>query len=391
MLAENAYMQKRASRKAARGGKALLTGLARCGRCGRIMHVFYGMRSGHAHRYQCRGDDAHVGAGLCIGIGGVRIDHAIAAHIMEAVSPLAVDAAIHAAEQVIQADNEVRQAVQRELEEARYEASLAARRYEVVDPAKRLVARELESRWNAALERVAQLEQRLARMDADAVSRPEIDREGLIALAHDLPAVWNAPGATMRTKQRLTRILIQEAVIDLDDAAHEAVVTVHWTGGRHTEIRVARTRTGRYPDDRHPSPVEVIRKLGGQWPDRDLAVTMNRMRCKTGDGESWTTVRVRALRERLGIDGFDPTIPRPKTISVDETARRLRICVGSVLRLIRSGILPANQLMPSAPWQVPVEALSSETVKIGVKDVIARRPLKLLTYHENKTLKLPGF
>jgi DNA invertase Pin-like site-specific DNA recombinase len=391
MLAENAYMQKRASRKAARGGKALLTGLARCGRCGRIMHVFYGMRSGHAHRYQCRGDDAHVGAGLCIGIGGVRIDHVIVAHIMEAVSPLAVDAAIHAAEQVIQADNDVRQAVQRELEEARYEASLAARRYEVVDPAKRLVARELESRWNAALERVAQLEQRLARMDADAVSRPEIDREGLIALAHDLPAVWNAPGATMRTKQRLTRILIQEVVIDLDDAAHEAVVTVHWTGGRHTEIRVARTRTGRYPDDRHPSPVEVIRKLGGQWPDRDLAVTMNRMRCKTGDGESWTTVRVRALRERLGIDGFDPTIPRPKTISVDETARRLRICVGSVLRLIRSGILPANQLMPSAPWQVPVEALSSETVKIGVKDVIARRPLKLLTYHENKTLKLPGF
>jgi hypothetical protein len=172
MLAENAYMQKRASRKAARGGKALLTGLARCGRCGRIMHVFYGLRSGHAHRYQCRGDDAHVGAGLCIGIGGVRIDHAIAAHIMEAVSPLAVDAAIHAAEQVIQADNDVRQAVQRELEEARYEASLAARRYEVVDPAKRLVARELESRWNAALERVAQLEQRLARMDADAVSRP---------------------------------------------------------------------------------------------------------------------------------------------------------------------------------------------------------------------------
>jgi hypothetical protein len=88
------------------------------------------------------------------------------------------------------------------------------------------------------------------------------------------------PGATMRTKQRLTRILIQEVVVDLDDAAHEAVVTVHWTDGRHTEIRVARTRTGRYPDDRHPSPVEVIRKLGGRWPDKDLAVTMNRMRCK---------------------------------------------------------------------------------------------------------------
>jgi DNA invertase Pin-like site-specific DNA recombinase len=391
MLSENAHMQKRASRKAARGGRALLTGLVRCGRCGRMMHVFYGMRSGHAHRYQCRGDDAHVGSGLCIGIGGVRVDHAITAHIMEAISPLAVEAAIHAAQQVVQADDDVRQAVRRELEEARYEASLAARRYELVDPAKRLVARELESRWNITLERVAQLEQRLTRMDANAASRPEIDRESLLALAHDLPAAWNAPGATMRTKQRLTRILIQEVVVDLDDASHEAVVTVHWTGGRHTEIRVARTRTGRYPDDRHPSPVEVIRKLGGQWPDRDLAVTMNRMRCKTGDGESWTTVRVRALRERLGITAFDPTIPRPETISVDETACRLKICVGSVLRLIRAGILPATQLMPSAPWQVPVDALESDAVKIGVQDVIARRPTKLLAYHENKTLKLPGF
>jgi hypothetical protein len=273
MLSENAYMQQRASRKAARGGRALLTGLVRCGRCGRIMHVFYGMRSGHAHRYQCRGDDAHVGAGQCIGIGGVRVDHAIATHIMEAISSLAVEAAMHAAQQVIQADDDVRQATGRELEEARYEASLAARRYEAVDPTKRLVARELESRWNIALEHVAQLEQRLARMDDDAASRPEIDREGLLSLAHDLPAAWNAPGATMRTKQRLTRILIQEVVVDLDDAAHEAVVTVHWTGGRHTEIRVARTRTGRYPDDRHPSPVEVIRKLGVSgrtkiWPLR---------------------------------------------------------------------------------------------------------------------------
>lgn len=104
-----------------------------------------------------------------------------------------------------------------------------------------------------------------------------------MALAHDLSAAWNAPGTTTR-----------EAVPcadpypgsrrDLDDAAHEAIVTVHWTGGRHAEIRVARTRCGRYPDDRHPSPVEVIRKLGGRWPDRQLAITMNRMRCKKGDG-----------------------------------------------------------------------------------------------------------
>jgi hypothetical protein len=137
--------------------------------------------------------------------------------------------------------------------------------------------------------------------------------------------------------------------------------------------------------------VEVIRKLGGQWPDRQLAVTMNRMRCKAADGSSWTAVRVRELRERLGIAPFDPAAPGVAAISVDETARRLQICVGSVLRLIRQGVLPATQLMPSAPWQVPLAALESEAVKIGVRGVIERRPRNFTVLQDGKTLKLPGF
>ena len=391
MIAENAHMQKRMSRKSGRGGRALLTALARCGRCGRMMRVFYGMRSGHAHRYQCRGDDKHVGAGLCIGIGGVRVDRAVAALLLEAVSGHAVEAAIKAVELASQEDDSVKLALQRELEQARYEACLAARRYDVVDPAKRLVARELETRWNNALEHVHHIEERLAAIEVAAASRPAIDRDALMALAHDLPMAWNASGTDARTKQRLTRILVHEVVIDLDEASNAAVVTIHWHGGRHTETRVARTSTGRYPADRHPGAVEVMRKLGGQWPDRELAVTMNRMRCKSADGETWTTVRVRELRERLGIPAFDPDESKRKTISVDETAHRLKICVGSVHRLIRNGVLPATQLMPSAPWQVPVAALDSEAVRIGVRDIIDRRPRNIVDLQDEMTLKLPGF
>jgi DNA invertase Pin-like site-specific DNA recombinase len=389
LIQENAHMQKRTSRKAARGGRALLTGLVRCGHCGRMMRVFYGMRSGHAHRYQCRGDDGRVGAGLCIGIGGVRVDRAISKTILEAVSDRAVDAAIHAADQVAKAAAEVRQAVERELEETRYEASLASRRYELVDPAKRHVARELEARWNTALERVVELERRIADMEAEAAARPKIDREALMQLAQDLPAVWNAPTTDARIKQRLVHVLIHEVVIDLDDAAHEAVVVIHWIGGRHTELRVARARSGRYPEDRHPSAVEVMRKLGGQWPDRQLAVTMNRMRCKSEDGETWTTVRVREFRERLGITPFDPD-NADDTISVDATATRLGICVGSVHKLIRDGVLPAEQAMHSAPWKVPVAALDTEPVLIGVREIIARRPSNFQALQDVKTLPLPG-
>src|SRR5262249_19347151 len=183
----------------------------------------------------------------------------------------------------------------------RYEASLAARRHELVDPAKRLVARELETRWNATLERVADLEDRIAQHDAAVARSPKVDRAALMALARDLPATWNAPGTDPRTKQRITHILIREVVLDRDDATNEAIVAIHWNGGRHTELRVSRVRTGRYPADRQPSPVEVIRRLGGQWPDREGAVTMKPVRGQPADGEAGTPGRVREPRAPVRI------------------------------------------------------------------------------------------
>lgn len=393
LLLENAHMKKTCDRKSARGGRALLTGLmrcGRCGRCGRMMRVFYGMGKGNAHRYQCRGDDAHVGAGLCIGIGGVRIDRAVALQILDAVSGRAVDAPIVASEQVERSQKEVIAAVERELEAAHYDASLAARRYELVDPAKRHVARELEARWNAALEHVADLERRLDDLKAQSATRPKIDRERLLQLAHDLPAAWNAPSADTRTKQRLIHILIREIVCDLDGASNEAVLLIHWTGGRHTEVRVRRVKTGRYPADRAPTAVDALRKLAGHWPDRELAVSLNRMRCKTGDGETWTTVRVKELRERLGLADYDPEQPDGATISLMKAAERLGICVGSAMSLVRRGILPATQIVPSSPWLVPVEALSSEPVRLGVQQVIARRPKIYEDYQYDKVVRLPG-
>lgn len=391
LISENAHMQSRTDRKSARGGRALLTGLVRCGRCGRTMRVLYGSQSGHAHRYQCRGDDSHVGGWLCIGIGGVRIDRAIAGQLVEAVSDHAIEAAVQAAQHSAQADEGVRHAIGRELEEARYEASLAARRYEAVDPTKRLVARELEGRWNTALERIADLEVRIARHEKATSLKPAVDMAALMALAHDLPAVWNAPGTEARIRQRITHILIREVIIDLDDVTNEAIVTLHWAGGRHTALRVSRVRTGRYPDGRGANPVEAIRKMGGQWPDREIAVTLNRMRCKPADGKAWTTVRVREMRDRLGVPPFSALPDTVETISAERAAARLSICVGSVQRLIRDGVLPATQVLPSAPWQIPVAALTTQPVIEGVQAIMNRRPSNYRALQGEKTLRLPGF
>ncbi len=390
LLLENAHMKKNCARKSARGGRALLTGLMRCGRCGRMMRVFYGMGKGNAHRYQCRGDDGHVGAGLCIGIGGVRVDHAVAQQIIDAVSDRAVEAAILASGQVERSANDVLAAVERDLEGARYDASLAGRRHELVDPAKRHVARELEARWNGALERVAELEGRIGELRAAASTRPRVDRAALMQLAHDLPAAWNAPSTDTRTKQRLIHILVREIVCELDKATNEAVLLIHWTGGRHTEVRVARVKTGRCPGDGAPAAVDALRKLAGHWPDRELAVSLNRMRCKTGDGESWTMVRVRELRERLGIAEHDPGKADKTMISLMKAAERLGICMGSAKSLALKGILPATQILPGSPWLVPADALTSEAVRAGVQRVIERRPKFYDDYQRDKTIRLPG-
>jgi hypothetical protein len=117
---------------------------------------------------------------------------------------------------------------------------------------------------------------------------------------------------------------------------------------------------------------------------------MNRMRCKTSDGLTWTTVRVAELRDRMGVAAFDPVADRPQTISADAAAERLGICVGSVHKLIKSGILPATQLMPSAPWQIPLAAPDSEQARIGLQDIVARRPPKALAALDDRTLRLPG-
>jgi DNA invertase Pin-like site-specific DNA recombinase len=390
LLLENAHMKKNCARKSARGGRALLTGLMRCGRCGRMMRVFYGMGKGNAHRYQCRGDDGHVGAGLCIGIGGVRIDRAVALKILEAVSDRAVEAAIFASEQVERSNEDIIAAIERDLEAARYEASLAARRYELVDPAKRHVARELEARWNQALERVDELERRLKDLHAASVVRPRIDRALLLQLAHDLPAAWNAPSTDMRTKQRLVHILVREIVCELDEATNEAVLLIHWTGGRHTEVRVPRVKTGRYPSELVPSAVDALRRLAGHWPDREVAVSLNRMRCKTSDGESWTTVRVREMRERLGLPEYDLVKANGEMVSLMKAAERLGICVGSAKSLVLKGVLPATQVMPGSPWLVSVDALTSDRVRAEVQRVINRRPKIYEDYQYDKLLPLPG-
>jgi DNA invertase Pin-like site-specific DNA recombinase len=388
VMSENAHAMKKADRKAGRGGRALLTGILRCGRCGRMLRVNYGAVL-RPHQYFCQGSSVKERA--CLSVGGVRADKVVAERLLDALTPHAIDAAIEASQRAAKGREEVHAAIERELEEAKYEAALEARRHRAIDPDKRHVARELEARWEAALERVTVIERRLADARAADLTTPEPDRETLLQLARDLVSVWNAPGAEMRTKQRLVHILIREVIVGRDDVKRETVLTIHWQGGVHTELRIARMAELPARDESTPSAVDVVRKLGGQWPDSTVAMTMNCMRCRSAEGASWTEASVRELRERLGVAAFDPTVQRPETVTLDEAARRLGIGIAPVRRLIDSGVLPATQIMPYAPWQISAASLDTEAVRTAVQHVIACRPLNHAALENRKTLRLPGF
>jgi DNA invertase Pin-like site-specific DNA recombinase len=369
ILAANTNMKSRMERKAGRGGRALLAGLLRCRRCGRMLHVAYSGIGGRVPRYHCLGAHINHGEARCISFGGLKTDEAVAHEVLQAITGNAVEAALEAADHLRRQRDEQRQALALECEQAQYDARLAARRYEAVDPDNRLVAAELEARWNDALQRTRALNDKLESFDRGLPHRPIPDRAVLMSLAQDLPSVWHAPTSDMRLKQRIVRILIEEIVADVDEARHLIVLVIHWGGGRHSELRIKRNETGRHGRCTSLEAIDVVRQMAGTFSDEQIAVTLNRLGLRTGAGNTWNEGRVRSARDSHGLVPFEIGRPREQ-VTMEEAARHLGVSATTVRRLIITKQLPARQVVPYAPWQISRDALTSDVV---LRAVIAIR------------------
>lgn len=386
-LSRNSFCQKAGSSKSARGGRGLLAGLLRCRRCGRMLHVAY---TGHYHkaRYSCRRGRQMHGIEPCISFGARRPDLAIGAEILLVVEPLAVEAALVAEREAITQIDEQRRALELERQQAEYDVKLAARRYERVDPDNRLVAAELEERWNAAMARLKECD---ARLLASSKSKPAaVDRESLLSLAGELDALWKSPSADMRTKQRLVRTLIEEIVVDVDDEKREVVLVIHWRGGQHSEVRVRKPQPGEHTM-RNPVEVDdVIRQMGARWSDEHIAATLNRMGSKTPFGHTWNAKRVGDYRRTKGIPGYESAIKDGRCLTMLEAAEKAGVTCHAIRVLIRKGILPAKQYVFDAPWQI----LAADLERPEVQDALRRRrkragrPSRIS--QDDRTLKIPG-
>jgi excisionase family DNA binding protein len=370
LIADNAHSKGLMARGSVRRGDALLAGLLRCGHCGRRLHVSYSGTQGFCVRYSCKGAHCNHGTQRCISFDGLRLDAAVAAETLRLLAPLGIEAALRAIEAREADADEARRQIEHALTQARYEADLARRQYDVVDPGNRLVAAELERRWNDRLVEVRSLEERLA---AHATERPQApsatERDCLMALGADLEAAWHHPRATAATRKRILRTAIAEIVATVADTAIELVI--HWQGGDHTRLTVPKNRPGQHRWTSSAAVEDLIRGLARQQPDAAIAATLNRSGLRTSKGNSWTETRVRSFRSAHDIAVHRPgEMAERSELKLEEAAELLQVSKMTVLRLISSGSIVASQVCKGAPWAIPRAQLEG----LDLRSASAQRP-----------------
>src|SRR6516162_7424787 len=362
LIADNANRRSNMGRGSIRRGEALLAGLFRCARCGRKLKVSYSTKGGPAQRYVCGAFSDRVES-RCLSFAGIRIDRTVAQEVLDRLQPLGIEAAMAAMKDHEQEHLEKRRQLENALEHARFEAARAHRQYDQVDPDNRLVASELERRWNEKLANVHALEEQLAQHDTGrAFALNAKDRDRLLALGSDLSRAWDEAGASIETRKKIVRLLIAEIIADVVGDKLELVI--HWHGGDRTRLSAKRNRVGQNQWASDADVVDLVRILSRQMSDDSIAAVLNRSGKSTGRGNRWTRSRVCSLRYNNEIALYrDGERADRGEVTIEEASVVLAISTSTVRRMINDGILPAKQLCKGAPWIIHACDLERKEVR----------------------------
>jgi excisionase family DNA binding protein len=339
---------------AAREGAALLQGMLRCGRCGRRLQVAYSGNNGRVPRYACvRAHHFHGAERACQSLGGLRLEKAVTAAFLEAVTPAGVRACAEAIGELERQHAERLQGQRLAVERAAFEAERAQRQYDACEPEHRLVARTLEARLEAALAELERERRRLAELEA---RRPEPltadERQALATLARDLPRLWAAETTTARDRKELLRTLISEVVVTVEDEPRRAQVEIAWEGGARSQLQVPLNRRGAETRRTDEETVELIRRLAAHHPDRQIAAILNKQGRRTGTGLRFTEPRVKSVRQANAIPAAPPPDPAGGLYTVEQAAHELGVTPTTIYRWLRDGLLPGEQTTAAAPWRI---------------------------------------
>ena len=361
VIADNSTkMMPSGRRGAVRNGAALLAGLLRCGHCGRKLTVSY---SGNAHnvlRYVCRSGAVNYNEPKCISFSGAPADEAVGGEILGVLEPIGMEAALRVIEDDANGRSEAVRQHEIALERARSEAHRAWQQYDAVDPGNRQVAGELERRWNKRLVAVQAVETALEQAcEACAdMGMDDNERDACLQLGADLERAWNHDGVTAEARKRILRAAIEEIMVQVED--RRTRLLLHWRGGDHTELFVARRAVGRHRYATDAETEALITGLARQTPDKTIAALLNRLGRRTGKGNGWREANVRRFRHKRGIPVYrDGERQERGEMTLSEAAAAMRVDAQKVRRLIREGRLPARQLCKGAPWIISAAVVAN--------------------------------
>jgi DNA invertase Pin-like site-specific DNA recombinase len=357
-LDDNCTSRANDHRGAVRQGSALLQGIVLCGRCGRRMSVRY-TRNGTTPSYECTQVHKQQGGRTCQFVRGDGVDAAVARLFLEAIQLAQLQVSLATLEQIEDQARQVEHQWQLRLERARYEADLARRRFLAVDPENRLVARNLEKDWNEKLAAVEQLEREQAALPAWAAPRlsPE-ERQRILNLAEDLPALWHAPTTTPAERKQLLRLLLKD--VTLTKESRTIQVALRWQTEVGTTVEVP--RPPRSCDARRTSAavVDRVRGLASDHTDRQVAERLNAEGWKPGRGGCFTVNKVQWIRHVHRIRSGCPEGPAAceqgergdGRCSAQAAAKALNVTVSTIAAWCKSGRLDGIQATAHGPWWV---------------------------------------
>lgn len=346
---------------AVRDGQGLLSGLLRCARCGHKLHVRYWGKGGTAARYVCSGDFA-TGGRYCLGFGGATVDKRVSQLIVQVISPHGLEASIAALEKLTSQDEARRNALERQLQQVRYEAERAFAQYDQADPRNRLVCEVLEQRWNDKLEEQQRLEDELQQASQCRATVTPEDEAAVRALGQDFAQVWQDDACPTALKKRIARTLIHEIVVDLDDSTQQLDMVIHWQGGCHTTFAMPKPQSGAVAHRTALEDVELITRMAARYGDDQIARVLSKLGRRTGKGNRWTQTRVASVRRKHRIPAADPTKLEGDVLTLAQAVKYTATSDTTLMRLIKAEVLPAEQIAPYAPLEIRRAHLDDEPV-----------------------------
>ena len=333
-----------------REGPALLQGLVICGLCGDRMTVRYRKRKGELlPLYACSLRATNHNAEPCQHLHGEAIDDAVGVLLVQLMTPLALELSLAVQEEIRERLDESDRLRRMQIESAQYEVDLARQRYMQVDPSRRLVADSLEANWNEKLRDL-----QTAREDYEhgrAMDEARLDdqqRERILELTHDFPALWNDPSTSHLERKRMTALLIEDAT--LTRRGDQVVINIRFRGGRTQTIEVPAPIKACDQRRTDPDTVALIDSLLDEHSHGAIATLLNERGLTTGAGDRFTSVSVGWVMQAAQLKSFRQRLRAKGMLTTTEIAGQLGMCRSSVMARLRDGRLKGRKSHERGRW-----------------------------------------